>query len=69
MRKTSIEHTEPNRYSDDPMASKKSKLDKATDILAKIVQQQIDTLSPAVATAKRKKLHDLAARVSTSSAR
>jgi len=43
------------------MAGNRSKLDKATDILAKIIQQQIDTLPPAVATAKRKQLHDLAA--------
>jgi hypothetical protein len=42
------------------MTDKRSKLDKATDILAKIIKQQIDTLPSAVATAKRKQLHDMA---------
>jgi hypothetical protein len=49
------------------MASKKSKLDKATDIVAKIIKEQLDTLPIAVAEAKRKELHDLALRVSPSS--
>jgi hypothetical protein len=48
------------------MASKRSELDKATDVVAKIVQEQIGALSPAVARAKRKTLYDLAARVSSS---
>jgi hypothetical protein len=43
------------------MTDERSKLDKAKDILAKIIKQQIDTLPPAVATVKRKQLHDLAA--------
>jgi len=43
------------------MNDKRSKLGKATDILAKIIKHQIDTLPPAVATAKRKQLHDMAA--------
>jgi hypothetical protein len=43
------------------MTDKRSKLDKATDILANIIKQQIDTLPSAVATAKRKQLHDLGA--------
>jgi hypothetical protein len=51
------------------MASKKSKLDKATDIVAKIIREQLDTLPPAVAEAKSKELHDLALRVSPSSMR
>jgi hypothetical protein len=51
------------------MASKKSKLDKATDIVAKIIKEQLDTLPSAVAKTKRKELHDLALRVSPSSGR
>jgi hypothetical protein len=47
--------------------ARKSKLDKATEIVAKIIQEQLDTLPPAVAEAKRKKLHDLALKVSPSS--
>jgi hypothetical protein len=43
------------------MTDKRSKLDKATDILAKIIKQQIDTLPPPIAATKRKKLQDLAA--------
>ena len=46
------------------MASKKSKLDKATDIVAKIIGEQLKTLPPAVAQAKRRVLHGLASRVS-----
>jgi hypothetical protein len=46
------------------MAGKRSKLDKATDIVAKIFQEQIESLPPAVAASKRKKLHNLAVRVS-----
>jgi hypothetical protein len=42
------------------MARKKSKLDKATDIVAKIIRDQLDTLPRATAEAKRKKLHDVA---------
>ncbi len=51
------------------MASKKSKLDKATDIVTKIIQEQLDTLSPTVARAKRRELHELAAKVSRVSVR
>jgi hypothetical protein len=50
------------------MARKKSQLDKATDIVARIIQQQLETLPPAVAEAKRKELHDLAVKASPSSA-
>jgi hypothetical protein len=42
------------------MARKKSKLDKATDIVAKIIQGQLETLPPVVAESKLKRLHDLA---------
>ncbi len=51
------------------MASRKSKLDKATDVVAKIIQEQLDTLPPSVARAKRRELHDLAATVSRVSVR
>jgi hypothetical protein len=51
------------------MASRKSKLDKATDIVAKIIQEQLDTLPPNVARAKRRELHALAAKVSRVSVR
>jgi hypothetical protein len=46
------------------MAKKKSKLDKATDIVAKIIGEQLATLPPAVAARKRKELHNLAIKVS-----
>jgi hypothetical protein len=46
------------------MANRKSKLDKATDIVTKIIQKQINTLPSAAATAKRKRLHTLAAKLS-----
>jgi hypothetical protein len=49
------------------MADKRSKLDKATDLVAQIIQEQINTLPPAVAAAKRKELRDLAASFSPSS--
>jgi hypothetical protein len=52
-----------------PMASKKSKLDKATDLVAKIIREQLATLPPEIAKAKRKELHDLAAKVSPTSTR
>jgi hypothetical protein len=48
---------------------KKTVLDKATDIVATIILEQIDTLAPDVAKAKRKELHALAAKVSRSSPR
>jgi hypothetical protein len=38
----------------------KSKLDEATDILTKIVKEQIERLPPAVALSKREKLRELA---------
>ena len=56
-------------YSMVPMASKKSKLDKATDIVAKIIQEQLGTLSPTIARAKRRELRELAAKVSRASVR
>lgn len=49
------------------MATKKSQLDKATEIVAKTIEQQLKTLPPAVAKLKRRELHDLALRVSPSS--
>ncbi len=49
------------------MATKKSKIDKAVESVAKIIQAQFDTLPPAAAKAKRKELHQLAIRVSRSS--
>jgi hypothetical protein len=45
------------------MAKRKSKLDKATDIIAEIIAAQLAKLSPSVAAAKRKRLHDLATKV------
>jgi hypothetical protein len=51
------------------MAKKRTKLDKATDIVAKIIKEQLDTLPDDVAEAKRKELHDLAVKVSLSSGR
>ena len=51
------------------MASKKSQLDKATEIVAGIIEQQLEKLPPAVAELKRRKLHDLALKVSPSSKR
>jgi hypothetical protein len=41
------------------MATKGSKLDKAVESVAKVVQAQLDTLPPAAAKAKRKELHQL----------
>jgi hypothetical protein len=38
------------------MANRKSKLDKATDIVTKIIQKQINTLPSAAATAKTQKV-------------
>ena len=49
------------------MTKKKSKLDKAADIVAQIIAEQLATLPPAVAVAKRKRLHDLAVKVSRAS--
>jgi hypothetical protein len=49
------------------MPRKKSKLDEATDIVAKIIGEQIQSLPPALAAEKRKELHNLALKVSPSS--
>ena len=51
------------------MARKKSKLDNATDIIAGIIQDHLDTLSPAEAKDRRKKFNAYVAKVCCSSAR
>lgn len=51
------------------MAKKKSQLDKATDLIAKMIKEQLDTLPAAVAEKKREELHDLAIKVSRASGR
>ena len=51
------------------MATKKSKLDKAVEVVANIIQSQLDELPRALAKAKRRELHDLAIKVSRSSGR
>ena len=56
-------------YSRFSMATKRSKIDKAVESVAKIIQAQLDTLPPSVAKAKRKELHQLVLRVSRSSSR
>jgi hypothetical protein len=49
------------------MAREKSALDKATDIITKIIEDQLATLSPDEARVKREELHRLAGKVSSSS--
>jgi hypothetical protein len=51
------------------MATKTTKEEQAVTKLAEIIQAQLDTLSPAVAKAKRKELRQLASKVSRSSSR
>jgi hypothetical protein len=51
------------------MARKRSAIDKATDIIAGIIQDHLDTLPGAEAKNKRKKFHDYVVKVCRSSAR
>ena len=48
------------------MAKKKTELDKVLDQAAKLIQAQLDTLSPEIAERKAKELHQMAAKVSRS---
>ena len=49
------------------MVKKKSALDRAADIITKIIEDQLATLPADEAKAKRKELHRLAVRVSPAS--
>jgi hypothetical protein len=53
-------------YSVNSMATKNVKLEKAVEMVAKIIKSQLDTLPPAEAKAKRQELRQLAAKVSRS---